>query len=718
MRSIETHKRLEFNQRISQERRVCPEFRHSNCRSDRRLKSSDMRKVPDVACVLAGCLLAPFTWGQSAIRLDPPTGGLGGLTHAYQVRNVPPINLSNSPRLESLLRAGNLYLLPEDAVALALENNIDIEVQRYGLLFAQEGMLRARGGGALRSAGLGVAQGPQSVSLQAVNIAGNSSALSLGAVTGSGGLGSGGGFGSGTGFSLGSGGGGLSAGGGSTSGNSLSLAQGNGSGSSGGVVTQLGPPIPSFDPTFSVTGLFQHTNAPQSNTFLVGTADLVSDTRSYQAQYSQSWNFGLTGVLAYSSIHTKVNSPLYDLNPSTAGSLDLQLTQNLLQGFGPAVNGRNIRVQKNNIQVTDLQFKQQVIIIVSAVLNLYWDLASFREEASSRQREVEAAQLLVEDNKRLVTIGALPKIEVTRAEAQLYTAKQDLVIAETSLRMQEIILKNALSRNGVAGPMLASARVIPLSVIPAPGNEPLPPTEQLIQEAVDKRAEIAQGRLNLESNRLNLIGVKSSLKPALQAFVELTSNALTGDLTGQGAGQPGIAYLAGGYGTLLDQIARRRFPSYAAGFSLSIPIRNRAAQADYATSLLELRQNELNLQKNINQIQVEVQSAVTALQQARARYDAAEKAQALQEETLKADQSKNVLGAITNYQVVQDQRDLATANSAVTRARANYTRSKIALDQALGRTLEASNIPLDEAQSGHVSRPSILPGNLNIGESQ
>ena len=268
----------------------------------------------------------------------------------------------------------------------------------------------------------------------------------------------------------------------------------------------------------------------------------------------------------------------------------------------------------------------------------------------------------------------------------------------------------------VASPTLATTHVVPLDTIAPPSDEQLQPTDQLMQEAIDKRVEIAQGRINLESNQLNLIGIKNSLKPTLNAFAELTNNGLTGDLTAIGGA--GGAYLAGGYGNLLAQIARRNFPNYSAGLSLNIPLRNRAAQSDYVTSLLEIRQNELNLQKNINQIQVDVQNAVIGLQQARARYDASVKAKVLEQQTLDADQKKNALGAATIYQVVQDQRDLASAASAVTQAMANYTHARIALEQALGTTLEVNKVSLDEAVSGKVARPSVLPANLPEGPKQ
>lgn len=630
-----------------------------------------MKRIQARILALCAVLLIPAAGrAQNAIRIEPATGRLGRLLNPYRPRSVPPINLSNTSRLESLVRGGNLYLTAPDVVALAIENNLDVEVQRYGPLLAREVLRRAEGGGALRSVGLGVAPGPQSVSLQGVSL--NFSGSTLGSV-------------------------------------------GVGVSSGGGIVTQLGPGIASLDPTVVGVVNFQHATFPQSNTILTGTTALIQDSRNIQLQYQQNWIWGLSAQVTYLSQHNHVNSLFYSLNPYTTGDLDVQVTQNLLQGFGPAVNGRNILVQKNNLKVTDLQFKEQVITTVSAVLNLYWDLVSFDQDVRARQQEVATSQQLLEDNKRQVAIGALAEIEVTRAEAQLYASQQDLVIAQTNLLQQETILKNALSRNGVASPTLSQIHVVPLDMLPPPDTTPLKPVEDLTNEALGQRNEIEQAKLNLESNQINLVGIKSSLKPTLQAFAELTNNGLTGQLTPAGALEPGVAYLAGGYGNLLAQIARRNFPNYSAGFSLNIPLRNRAAQSDYVTSLLEIRQNQLNLQKNINQVRVDVQNAVIGIQQARSRYDASAKARDLQAQTLAADQRKYQLGAGTVFQVIQDQRDLASAVSAEMQAMANYTHAKIALDQALGTTLSANNISLEEAMQGHMARQSTLPANLPEG---
>ena len=604
---------------------------------------------------------------QQSIGIQPPTGGWSVVTAPYRPGTVPSIRLENSSRLASLIRAGNLYLSARDVVALSIENNIDVEIQRYGPLLAQQVLRRARAGGALRSVGLGVAAGPTSVSLTGVS------------ANPSGGVG---------------------------------LSAGNGVGSGGGITTQLGPAIPSLDPTFFGIASFAHTTSPQSNVVLTSTSVLVDTTRSFQAQFAQNFDFGMTAQLTYSSTYIKLNSASYDLNPYTSGALDLQVTQNLLQNFGRAVIGRNIRVQKNNVKVSALQFKQQVVATVSAALNLYWDLVSFDADVRARRREVDTAQQLLDDNKKLVQFGTAAPIEITRAEAQLYTSQQDLVTAQTNLLQQETILKNYLSRNGVADAGLTNLHILPLDKFEIPAKDEVRPLDDLIQQAVAARPEMEQARLNLASNQMNLVGIRSSLKPTLQAFAELTNNGLSGDLTAEGLALGGSGPLVGGYGNLLSQIFRRDYPNYSAGISLNIPLRNRAAQADYVTSLLELRQNELNVRKNINQIRVDVQNAIVGLQQARSRYEAAVKSRVLQEQTLAGDQKRYALGATVAFQVVQDQRDLATAQSNEVQSMANYTHARITLDQALGVTLDVNNVSIDEALKGQISQPSTLPADL------
>ncbi|MDE3199170.1 MAG: TolC family protein, partial [Acidobacteriota bacterium] len=316
---------------------------------------------------------------------------------------------------------------------------------------------------------------------------------------------------------------------------------------------------------------------------------------------------------------------------------------------------------------------------------------------------------LLDNNKRQVQIGTVAEIEVTRAQSQLYAAKQDLLISQTNILQQETILKNALSRQGVATSDLADVHIVPLDTMAIPPKDDLRPMNEMVADALQHRVEVEQARLNIDSKKMNLVGIKSALRPTLNAFAELTNNGLTGDITAAGLALGGIPYLTGGYDNLLAQIFRRNYPNYSAGISLNIPLRNRAAQSDYATSEIEIRQDELNLQKQVNQIRVDVQNAVIGLQQARARYDASVEGRRLSQETLDGDRRKLDLGASTAYQVVQDQRDLASAESSEAQAMANYTHAQIALDQALGRTLEVNHVAMNEAMSGKVSAAPSRP---------
>jgi len=267
----------------------------------------------------------------------------------------------------------------------------------------------------------------------------------------------------------------------------------------------------------------------------------------------------------------------------------------------------------------------------------------------------------------------------------------------------------------VATSGLTAVRIVPLDRIQMPATDEVADPEEMIGEALKKRPEMEQAQLNLQSNEMNLAGIKNSLRPTLQAFAEVTNNGLTGQLTALGLLEPGIGYLGGGYGNLLSEIARRNYPNYSAGFSFNVPLRNRAAQADYATSLLEVRQNQLNLRKNVNQIRVDVENALVGLKQARARYEAAARSRVLQEQTLAGDQKRYSLGATTPFQVVQDQRDLATAQSAEVQSMANYTHARIALEQALGTTLDVHHISIQEALQGQVTEISSIPPEVPNG---
>jgi outer membrane protein TolC len=433
--------------------------------------------------------------------------------------------------------------------------------------------------------------------------------------------------------------------------------------------------------------------------------------------YSQSWITGTSVTLDFYEQRTLLNSSTPLFNPWVNGYLDFQISQSLLQGFGLAVNNRYIKVAKNNLKVSDLFLKQQVSTTVAAVLNLYWDLVSFNEAVRIKQETLDAAQKLYEGNKKQVEIGAMAGIEVTRTAAAVSAAKEALLIAQTNVEQQEIVLKNALNRNAMANAWLDDIHVIPLDHIVVPKSDEVRPIQDLVQEALQKRAEMEEANINLDSKKILLKGTRNNLLPTLQAFAELTNNGGAGPVNALYNGQSGLPspYFTGGTGTLLGQVFGRDFPNYSAGLTLNIPFRNRQAQADYVTDELQLRQAELQLQRATNQVRVDVKNNLINLQQARARYETAVATRELSEQSLDAEQKRFNYGVGSVALVIAAQQQLASDQDAEVQSMANYTHAKIAFDDALGRTLEVNNVSMEEAQSGRVQRDSSIPANLPGG---
>jgi outer membrane protein TolC len=370
-------------------------------------------------------------------------------------------------------------------------------------------------------------------------------------------------------------------------------------------------------------------------------------------------------------------------------------------------------VAQNNLKVTSLQLQRQVSTTVSAALNLYWDLVTFLDNVRIGEQALAAAEKLYEDNRNQAKIGSLAAIQVTAAAAAVSAAKEELLIAQTNVAQQETILKNTLSRTGSSAAWLDDIHILPLDHIEIPKTDDIRPAAELISTALADRPDIAQSRLNVDSSRIFLKGSKNNLLPSLNAFADLENSGLAGPANPTFNGSGGSApdpYFVGGYGNFVSQIFRRNFPNYSAGFSLNIPFRNRAAQADYVTDELQLRQSELQLQRLVNQVGVEVKNAVIGLRQARTRYETAVNTRTLGQQNLEAQQNMFKYGAVADATlVIQAQKDLVADETAEIQAMANYTHARIAFDEATGQTLAVNHISMQEAATGQVLRHSVIP---------
>jgi outer membrane protein TolC len=637
-------------------------------------------------CALTGSLGSP-AFAQTDAFTRPGKGGfVNWFTRPYTPHEVPQISFGDSPRIDKLIRGGNIYLSLRDAIALALENNLDIEVARLQPKLNLTNLQRASAGQLLRNLSTNITSGPNSATL---GVLGANAVGSTGGGTGSG------------------------------SSNSGVLS---------GVNVQLaGSAIPNIDPTFFTSVSAAHQTAIQTTTALTGTTALVTSYKNWVMGVQQSYWTGTTVQLFSSNtfgLNQNATTALF--NPVDQGSVNMTITQNLLNGFGIAVNKRSLNVAKNNMRMSDLQFKEQVIATVANVVNLYWDLVSFNEDLKVKQQTYELDASLYKDNQRRAELGSIAPIDTIQAEGEMTTAKQDVVTQQTQVLEQEMILKSVLTRNGLDNPAVIAAHIIPTDRIEMPEHEPMIPIQDLIAEAMRSRPEIAANTISLENARLNMLGTKSNLRPTLSVQATLSNAGQAGSVAsgtqlpiygsnGQIIGFRPITssdvngFFLGGYGSVLSQIFSRNFPNYSAQMSLTIPLRNRAAQADLITDELNYRQSEIQDKQLHNSIKLNVVNAYTAVQQARAVYETSVVARRLQDETLAGTRRKYELGTSTITDVVIAQRDDTTRHLAEVDAQRQYIDAKTSLRQQMGTILEDYNVNIDEAKTGVVKRDADIP---------
>jgi outer membrane protein len=596
----------------------------------------------------------------------------------YMPHQVAPPNLANTARIDSLMHDGKLYLSLNDAIALALENNLDIAIARYNLNIADTDVLRAKAGAQILGVNVGIVQ----------NTPGG----------GVGGIGTQVGSGTG-GTSLGAGGAGVGVGGivGSTA---------------GGL---FGPPISSFDPI--LTGSFQsdHFHILPSSTFSPASPQ---NTTTANFQYVQGFQWGTDLSVGFNNGRTTVgNAPFNPLSPQLNSNFQFKLTQHLLQGLGFASNTRFIRIAKNNRELSDVAFRLQTITTVDQIENMYWDLVYAYENQRVKEESLAFSQKTLSDTRKQVEIGSLAPIESVRAQSTVAADQQALTVAKTNLQLQQLIMKNALSRT-LHDPVLANADVVPTSTMEVPENEQIQPTEELVNEALQHRAELVEGRIQLSSQQISNQALRSGLLPTLDAFAYYGGYGLGGsqnptNLCGNPQ-NPGIGCTTTpaspvSYGGTLNQLIDSTASDKGVGLQLNIPLRNRAAQAIQIRGQLEYRQAQMALQQTENRVSIEVRQAQFAVEQNRASVASAQAAVDYARQSLDAEQKKYQFGTSTTTAVLQTRSALATAESTLMSAMAAYEKSRVELERATGSLLDKNGITIDDAARGKVTHMPNVP---------
>jgi outer membrane protein TolC len=615
------------------------------------LESALLAQTPQTAV-----LQTPAPAPQPALRLDIPHSS--NPFRAYLPTLVPQPNLANSPRIDTLVKDGVLELSLKDAILLSLENNLDIAIARYNIPIAAADVLRTQAGGLFRGVNTGVVQN-----------------------TPGGGVG---GFGA---ASSGAGAGGTSGG-----------AGGAGSGASGLVSSTLGTGtnVQTFDPSISGQLNNEHFTQPLSNIAIYGIPTLQQNTTIGDISYVQNFPTGTSFSAIFDNSRGVTNSPNSFLNPTLNSYYHVLLQQQVLAGFGFVPNLRYFRIAKNNQKISDEAFKLQVISTVTQIANMYWDLVAAYEDEQVKSRSLDFANQTLESDRKQLSLQAIPAMDVMRAEGEVATREQDLTIAKSTLQFQELLMKNALTKN-LDDPILEAMPVRPTDHT---GTLEITqgPTEDMIARALRDRIELSESDLDIDSRRISQIAARNAVLPSV---------SLTAFYGGTGlAGLPNpvsttVSTAPTDFRGAVKNAFNNSAPDYYFGMSVNIPIRNRIAKSDQYRAELETRQSELRLQQLKKQIRIEVRNAQYALEQSVARVVSARKGRDLAQKTFDIMAKEQELGAGSNYQTLTAQRDLAVAESMLVAAMTAHQKAKIELDRSIGSTLEANSISIESAKTGN-----------------
>ena len=579
---------------------------------------------------------------------------------AYQGKTVADPDLSNAPRMGGLVREGKIYLSLRDAIDLALENNLDLVIARYNLPIAQMDVLRTAAGGSVRGVNTGVVSGTPG----------------------------GGGSGSGT----GSGAGGTSSG-----------AGGAGAGASGLVSSTLGTgtTVSGYDPQITAKVYTDHTAEQLTNFQVEGVSIYKYNTSQANFTYSQAFATGSNVEVSWSNSRETSNGVYDYFSPSYSSSVEIVAQQALLAGFGLGPNLRFLRIAKTNQKISNIAFRAQLIATVTQICNLYWDLVSAYDNEQLSERSVAFADDSLKTSRHQLDLQAIPEMDVMKAEGELANRQQDLTVARTNLELQELYMKNAITRS-LDDPVLEEMPVVPTDHIASQIASLDLPVQEMIAAALKSRTELQESVLDLENRALSRKSARNALLPSLDLYGVYVGTGAGGTINSKYYNPATSTTLPTSYGGTLQSALNNTAPEYRVGLSLSVPLRNRVAKADQYRTELEYRQAQVYQEELKKTIRIEVRNAHYAVEQGASRVEAARKARDLAQKSFSIMQQEQQLGAGSNQQTLAAEHDLALAASALVTAETAYEKARIELKRATGSVLEDYGISIAAAKAGAV----------------
>jgi len=576
----------------------------------------------------------------------------------YKPQPTPPPDLTNSKSLSEMIRDGKIELSLQRLAAVVIENNLSLAVDRYNNYFAQADLLRTKSGQAARGVDSAGAVIPDALFSTAIGA----------------GVGGGGGQG------------------GSVSG-------------VGGITaspkSQTVSPRGGFDPDINFQFSWDHTTSPLNTLVVAGSPVVTTNTTFFSFGFVQAFTTGTSLSVDVANQRQSSTQQSLIYNPDVITRMSVIGVQQLTNGFGRAFNRRFQTVARNNVEFVKQWYLQQVNTTLAQAENGYWNLVSAQEQVRSTEQALQAAQRLYEDNKRQAEIGTLAPLDVVSAQSQVASTQRDLIVAQTNLQQQELTLKNFFSKQ-IAG-SVGDAQIVATDPLPTPQDSDILPLDQALATAARNRPEVPEAEANLRNNQVAVKVTQNFLKPTFNVFGLFATAGLSGNQFIRVPGEVPVL-VRGGVSQELNQFISVKYPEYAIGFALTIPIKNRSAQADNARAGLQERQSEISLQSTENQIGIEVRTASINLMQAKAVVAAAASAVDFSRQTLDAEQKKAAEGLSTPYNIILDQRNLLEAQLAEVQARASYANALVEMELSTGVLLDKSRISAEDAIRGRITQ--------------
>jgi outer membrane protein len=432
---------------------------------------------------------------------------------------------------------------------------------------------------------------------------------------------------------------------------------------------------------------------------LEGSKAQLSLNTTYDLTYHKPFEPGLDLDVNFSTLRNRTSTYFINVNPSLAPNLGFKLTQHLLKDFGRTTRGRMVHIARNNLSISEESFIARTNDIITGVLNTYWDLVYAEEDIKVKEASRKLAELVLGQNKIQAEVGTMAPLDVIQAEAEVAARTEALVVARYTRKTTEDQLKKLISSRTDPGAIPASLVTLSRPEAPPP---PAHTVQDAIQRAISSRPEVKQILKDQENKKIQLNFTKNQLKPTLDLVAGYSQNGLGGDLIVRDYSQgffnaPIVLLQQGGFWDSMDSLFSRKYLGYALGITLRVPIGNSDARASSAQAQIDFRQGEEKLRSQQQKVALEIRQAYDNIAMNRERVSTAEVTVRYQQQRLQGEQDKYALGATTTRFILEAQRDLQDAQSRLLKAKIDLIKSRITLDKALGDTLQAHNIRVEEA---------------------